>query len=303
MKRTESKLTIPSQCLYGFTPFACESRYDTKIKILVSSKTFFMHQILIRVFKHHVRTLYFPRETPHERLVSQDAIDLICQILQEREFRLCSRRYHANDFLDSRAVPTQYVYTNPRYRSNKRSYVYPNDAGPIKAHPFFRGIPWEDIHRIRPPMVPKVTNWEDTRYFDDWKSVIGGLDDLSDTSNTQQAEKSAIPASQEPSSAATSLEAHTSDAEGEAAEEDTAEQQQHAVRKMKDYEKKLKEHKRARDVMLRDKDVGKTVLEMRKKSAFLGYTYRRPRAPAVAVSTERGRQPLNRGQLVDLYAS
>ncbi|KAJ5619798.1 hypothetical protein N7510_003782 [Penicillium lagena] len=289
------------ECLYGFTPFACESRRDTKIKILASSKPCFMYLFLTCIFKHHVRTLHFPRERSHERLVSQEAIDVICQILQEREFRLCSRRYHANDFLDSRAIPMHYVYsTDPRHRSNKRSYVYPNDAGPIKTHSFFRGIPWEEIHRLRPPMVPKVRNWEDTRYFDDWKSLVGGLDDPSDTSTAKAAANPAIPVSQEPSSATTSLEAQAS--EEEAVEEDTAEQQQPAVRKMKDDEKKQKEKKRARDVMLRDKEIGKIVLEMRKKSAFLGYTYRRPRAPAVAVSMERGRQPLDRGQFADLYA-
>jgi len=29
-------LTSSVQCLYGFTPFACENRNDTKMKILVS---------------------------------------------------------------------------------------------------------------------------------------------------------------------------------------------------------------------------------------------------------------------------
>lgn len=38
------------------------------------------------------------------------------------------------------------------------------------------------------------------------------------------------------------------------------------------------EGKRPRDKMLRDPEVGAKVLEIRKKSAFIGYTYRRPRA-------------------------
>ena len=38
-----------------------------------------------------------------------------------------------------------------------------------------------------------------------------------------------------------------------------------------------KDRKRARDKLLRDMDVGDKVLEVRKKSAFLGYTYRRIR--------------------------
>ena len=40
---------------------------------------------------------------------------------------------------------------------------------------------------------------------------------------------------------------------------------------------KIKEKKRPRDKLLRDPFVGKTVLEVRKQKAFLGYTYRRPK--------------------------
>jgi hypothetical protein len=38
-----------------------------------------------------------------------------------------------------------------------------------------------------------------------------------------------------------------------------------------------KEKKRPRDKILRDPEVGRQVLEIRKKGAFVGYTYRRPR--------------------------
>lgn len=41
--------------------------------------------------------------------------------------------------------------------------------------------------------------------------------------------------------------------------------------------KPKKEKKRPRDKMLRDAAVGKKVMELRKKAAFFGYTYRRPR--------------------------
>jgi hypothetical protein len=41
--------------------------------------------------------------------------------------------------------------------------------------------------------------------------------------------------------------------------------------------RRKKEKKRPRDKLLRDPEVGRTVLELRKKGAFVGYTYRRPR--------------------------
>jgi hypothetical protein len=66
--------------------------------------------------------------------------------------------------------------------------------------------------------------------------------------------------------------------------------------------KKKRERKRPRDKILRDKGVGKTALEIRKRSVFLGYTYRRPMGPALALSLDRGRQRVGRGQLMeDLY--
>lgn len=45
--------------------------------------------------------------------------------------------------------------------------------------------------------------------------------------------------------------------------------------------KVVKETGRARDRVLRDKEVGRQVLELRKAGAFLGYTYRRPHGAAV----------------------
>lgn len=32
----DPQLLITSQCIYGYTPFVCETRQDTKLKILVS---------------------------------------------------------------------------------------------------------------------------------------------------------------------------------------------------------------------------------------------------------------------------
>ncbi|CAP80768.1 Pc12g11410 [Penicillium rubens Wisconsin 54-1255] len=235
------------ECLYGFTPFASENRHDTKIRIL-----------------HHSRTLRFPREKHTDKLVSQEAMDLITRILQEREYRLCSPNY----------------------------YVYPNDAADIKIHPFFRGIRWQDLHMCQPPVVPRVRNWEDTRYFDDWKLASNEIENAasSDSGDPEQDPDAIIPGNQEISPAEDVAKPPVAETTPRAAQEQA-----------KDAEKK-KEKKRPRDKILRDKQMSKTVLDIRKKGAFLGYTYRRPSDVALAFSTERGRQPYTRGQLAGLYA-
>ncbi|KAJ5105360.1 hypothetical protein NUU61_002707 [Penicillium alfredii] len=272
------------ECLYGFTPFACENRRDTKIRIL-----------------HHVRALQFPKAKPSDKLISPEAKDLITRILQEREFRLCSQQYQANDILGARPIPIQFLYSmDPRYRDVPSYYVYPNDATDIKAHPFFRGIPWNDLHLMQPPLIPRVKSWEDTRYFDDWKAV-GNLDQPSEESepgeDAEDANEEHNPATSEPQEPGPAPNVSPEPVVPSTDPKAAAEAQKAAAQKQKEQEKK-----RPRDKILRDKDMGKTVLEMRKKGAFLGYTYRRPKGAVMALTAERGRQPFARGQLVDLYA-
>jgi hypothetical protein len=49
------------------------------------------------------------------------------------------------------------------------------------------------------------------------------------------------------------------------------------AKSLQDMKRRKRERKRPRDKLLRDPEVGRTVLELRKKGAFVGYTYRRPR--------------------------
>ncbi|KAJ5168882.1 uncharacterized protein N7482_004476 [Penicillium canariense] len=274
-----------TQCLYGFTPFACESRRSTKIRVL-----------------QHSRTLQFPRETPTDKLVSQDAIDLIARILQEREFRLCSQKYHANDMLIGRPVSDQFLYSmHPRYRKINSYWVYPDDAADIKVHPFFRGIQWNKLHLTQPPLIPRVKHCEDTRYFDDWKE-IDNIEKRYENSDTEeesdentQAEREAGPAENPVYSPnARPIEPLVLGGDGICPVYPDAPEQ--GVER-----KKKRERNRPRDKILRDKKAGRVALEMRKRGAFLGYTYRRPKGPAMALSPERGRQPFARGALTDLY--
>ncbi|QQK40655.1 Protein kinase, putative [Penicillium digitatum] len=265
------------ECLYGFTPFACENRHDTKIKIL-----------------QHARTLRFPQEKSTDKLVSQEAMDLITRILQEREYRLCSPKYQANDILNGRPVSTQMLYSmDARYRNIASYYVYPNDAADIKIHPFFRGIRWQNLHMCQPPMIPRVRNWEDTRYFDDWKSAGDGVEHAvgSDSKDRGQEPDEAIPKNQEISPAEDAL------------TPPVVETIPHVVQEQEKDAENQKEKKRPRDKILRDKQLSKTALDIRKRGAFLGYTYRRPNDVALAFSIERGRQPYTRDQLAGLYTS
>ena len=194
---------------------------------------------------------------------------------------------------------------DPRYRNIASFFVYPNDATNIKSHPFFRGIRWNELHLTQPPLVPRVRNWEDTRYFDDWKS-IGHWDEVSVGSDSEEAEANEDDlniAGETPQVVASLV-----PAQGEQPLADTDQispvepnAPTASAEKVQDAEKK-KERKRPRDKVLRDKRVGRAALEIRKHGAFLGYTYRRPRGPALALGTERGRQPFARTHLIDMYA-
>ncbi|KAJ5928521.1 hypothetical protein N7466_007477 [Penicillium verhagenii] len=269
------------ECLFGFTPFACENRHDTKIKIL-----------------QHSKTLQFPREKPSDKMVSQEAINLISRILQERHHRLCSREYQANDMLAGRPVTAQFLYSmDPRYRSITSYFVYPNDAADIKAHPFFRGIRWNELHVMQPPLVPKVKNWEDTRYFDDWKN-IANIDDGSHKSDSEDPDEDH---DEKPSSVAEPPRSRTGSVPEEPVPEEVAAAEAEMIAKKAQDAERRREKKRPRDKILRDKQIGKAALEIRKKGAFLGYTYRRPKGPCMALNADRGRQTFVRGNLGELY--
>ncbi|EKV06331.1 Protein kinase, putative [Penicillium digitatum PHI26] len=236
--------------------------------------------------------LYEEKST--DKLVSQEAMDLITRILQEREYRLCSPKYQANDILNGRPVSTQMLYSmDARYRNIASYYVYPNDAADIKIHPFFRGIRWQNLHMCQPPMIPRVRNWEDTRYFDDWKSAGDGVEHAvgSDSKDRGQEPDEAIPKNQEISPAEDAL------------TPPVVETIPHVVQEQEKDAENQKEKKRPRDKILRDKQLSKTALDIRKRGAFLGYTYRRPNDVALAFSIERGRQPYTRDQLAGLYTS
>ncbi|KAJ0419448.1 hypothetical protein BJY00DRAFT_302187 [Aspergillus carlsbadensis] len=259
------------ECLYGFTPFASEDRHKTKLKI-----------------HHHLQTLYFPVHRPSDKLVSAEAIDLINALLQEKEFRLSSNKYKVNDALSARPSKCFFYKPDPSSQNYQGLFVYPNDAADIKTHPFFRGLNWVDIHRMSPPFIPKVRGWEDTRYFEDGDYPSDHDDETTD-SDVEQPRDDKVPRKAKSKQPIEPALTHPLAVDGNKDVEKPA------------VKKKHKEPRRPRDKILRDKRLRRTVLEMRKKGAFLGYTYRRPKGVILAVTPERGRPWVSGGQLSELY--
>ncbi|KAL8817225.1 MAG: hypothetical protein Q9223_003906 [Gallowayella weberi] len=264
------------ECLYGYTPFVCENRHDTKIKIL-----------------NNATTLKFPSDKDIDRKekISYEAMDLINSLLQEKEHRLCSKQYRQNDYQLARLGPGHLIST----RADKHSqdyqghFVYADDASDIKSHSFFHGLSWERLHLSRPPFVPDVKGRDDTKYFDE-EEPVSDVDDASTMSS--RIDHGAY--AEAPRNVAAAI-LHTQFDGAHGLQTTTIarrvgddgslswRQGDNAVKSARP-----KEKKRPRDRVLRDKEVGRTVLEMRKRAAFLGYTYRRPK-PMIS-DDERGRQ-------------
>jgi protein-serine/threonine kinase len=201
--------------------------------------------------------------------VSRNAIDLMMRLLEERQDRLSAKRYRENDWvLRDKAVGAR----RNRNLNTTGHIVFPNDAEDIKSHPFFRNIQWSTLHLTRPPFVPRVHGGQPiTKYFDDEAEIMSASDHL-DSSSYEVIEGLV-----------------THDQPDHHGEDDTTPQagikqdvvnppaQDGFAKSFQNIRRRKREKKRPRDKLLRDPHVGRTVLEIRKKGAFVGYTYRRPR--------------------------
>ncbi|KAH7064482.1 hypothetical protein BKA63DRAFT_572381 [Paraphoma chrysanthemicola] len=247
------------ECLYGCTPFFCDNRQATKARIL-----------------DHRRWLRFPLDQRFARPnvdrvplmpVSRNAIDLMMRLLEERQDRLSAKRYRENDWvLRDKAVGARRV----RNVNVTGHIVYPNDAEDIKSHAFFRNIQWSTLHMTRPPFIPRVHGGQPiTKYFDDENEIMSASDHL-DSSSYEAMEQLAVP---EPAAMVPEGEVTPTAAPGTSVVVPVYAQVYTSVQKIR---RRKKEKKRPRDKMLRDPHVGRAVLELRKKGAFVGYTYRRP---------------------------
>jgi protein-serine/threonine kinase len=218
----------------------------------------------------HRRWLRFPPEQRFARpnidrvpllSVSRNAIDLMIRLLEERQDRLSAKRYRENDWvLRDNAIGARRV----RNINTTGHIVYPNDAEDIKSHPFFHNIQWSTMHMTRPPFVPRVHGGQPiTKYFDDENDIMSASDHLNSSSyeivddSVHPGGNGATPTTATPATNCTP----------------TYQQICSSVQKIR---RRQKEKKRPRDKLLRDPQVGRAVLDLRKKGAFIGYTYRRP---------------------------
>ncbi|UPX10352.1 uncharacterized protein EKO05_0001016 [Ascochyta rabiei] len=253
------------ECLYGCTPFFQENRQLTKARIIA-----------------HKRYLKFPNEQRFARPtidrvplmpVSRNAIELIMRLLDERQDRLSTKRYRENDWvLRDKAVGAR------RYRNLNATghIVFTNDAEDIKAHPFFRNIQWSTLHLTRPPFVPRVRGGQPiTKYFDDEAEIMSASDHLDSSSyESVQIDGATLVDGVEPLGEGEPTPTAYSAAQQESRSLLAYEQICQGFQKLR---RRKKEKKRPRDKLLRDPEMGRVVLEIRKKGAFIGYTYRRPR--------------------------
>ncbi|KAK0947053.1 hypothetical protein LTR29_001636 [Friedmanniomyces endolithicus] len=307
------------ECLYGRTPFYCENRQKTKDSIV-----------------HHRSTLQFPIHERWSRPASDarrllpppsDAVtDLLQAILTDKEVRMSSRQYRHSEARLGRRLST--ASHNPLAK-----YVYANGADEIKAHKFFHGIPWSQMHLMQPPFVPRVKeNQSITKYFEDEKDIV--TDDSSSFMSIK--ERLELQSEVDDASAKAALGTHFERWKAERVEKQKYElgleecsdaelrrikehfgadyEKWKADRAQQVYEERVqhgidprglkgkKEKKRARDKLLRDPVVGKKVMEIRKRGAFFGYSYRRPKVLG-EMEGLKGRQGLKRPTILTVDSS
>ena len=72
-------------------------------------------------------------------------------------------------------------------------YVFPYDAEDIKAHKWFKGIPWEHLHELQPPFVPQIRSIDDTQYFEEEEPISDWSDSESESTESNVVESSSLP--------------------------------------------------------------------------------------------------------------
>lgn len=204
------------------------------------------------------------------------------RLIQEKEVRLCSKQYHVRD--RSQMSTRQPLDCFGRF-------VFPDDAEDIKAHRWFKHFPWDRIHTISPPFVPNIVSMEDTHYFDESEP----MESLTNSS--------CPPIEVTPDDVRTILHefrtyvqnmaiefiAHPYDSAKLRGDDHTID----STLKLTSNERKMlkqfirmygkKEPRRPRDILLRDESTRDVVMEVRKKTAFIGYTWRRIRPGGYAL--------------------
>ncbi|KAG6050419.1 hypothetical protein E4U17_006479 [Claviceps sp. LM77 group G4] len=246
------------ECLYGHTPFfADDGRQQTKNNIL-----------------NHKDLFSFP----HRPLVSDKCKDLIFRLIQDKDIRLCSRRYRLKD--------RRPVYDR-RYADIFEGHVFPDDAEDIKAHRWFKDFPWDRIHVISPPFIPNITSLDDTHYFDESDPFSEAMVSSDDSEAADPKPEDIRWILRECRPVVQNLAIELLATPYDSARLRSADQRIDRTFDITPGERKTlktfvrmykkKERKRPRDILLRDSRTKAVAMGVRKRTAFTGYTWRRMR--------------------------
>ncbi|KAM0225920.1 hypothetical protein ACHAPA_000452 [Fusarium lateritium] len=213
---------------------------------------------------------------PHRPYVSDKCKDLICRLIQDKDIRLCSRKYQ---------MKYRSPFEGPRATYYSGRYVFPDDAEDIKAHRWFKNTPWDRLQSMPPPFTPNLKSDDDAHYFDEsepleeWSESIPSniflnSEDVGELlfgfdSHVQQKAMELI---KTPFDAA---KLRDIDRDLDASKELQPIEKATLKQFVRFYGHK--ERKRPRDMLLRDRSTKKMSLAIRKETAFMGYTWRRMR--------------------------
>ncbi|OAQ72714.1 splicing factor u2af large subunit [Pochonia chlamydosporia 170] len=175
---------------------------------------------------------------------------------------------------------------NRRYKDVFGRHVFPDDAEDIKSHRWFKNFPWDRVQSITPPFVPRITSLDDTHYFDESDPFTEPMVSLDDDpfdptpdhtrwllrDSRQLIQNLAIDLIATPYDSAR---LRSADRRIDKIFGITFEERKTLKTFIRMYGRK--ERKRPRDILLRDQDTKAPALEVRKKTAFMGYSWRRMR--------------------------
>ncbi|KAL7820101.1 kinase-like protein [Trichoderma gracile] len=216
---------------------------------------------------------------PVRPLVSDKCKDLIYRLIQDKEVRLCSRRYQMLDQSQSGAAMPTDMYGR---------YVFPDDAEDIKAHRFFRSVPWDNLQNTAPPFVPRINSLEDTHYFDESEPLDDRIDSATEKAGLTDEEVRWILREFRPCVQNVAIRLinipydsgalRSRDLEVDSMTAFAEEEKELLKRFMREYGRRVP--KRPRDIVLRDESMKGTAMEVRKQSAFMGYAWHSARKQA-----------------------
>lgn len=220
------------------------------------------------LLKAHKEKFRFPMRP----FVTDKCKDLIYRLIQDKDIRLCSKRYQILD-------QSQPGIGTPTDRYGR--YVFPNDAEDIKAHRFFKPIPWDTIQNISPPFIPNINSLEDSHYFDESEPLDDWIESATERPGLTDEEvrwvlrgcgmavqNVAIRLINAPFDSG-ALRSRDLEIDSMSAFDD--EEKELLKRFTREYGRRVP--KRPRDIILRDDNMKETAMMVRKQSAFLGYAW------------------------------